>query len=162
MKKKPTMKQMTFKNGLRNLVPKNFQGYELDKCTVGPDNKPVYVPAKYGSHSKKMNWGGKDSDSGDVFCPHCNLKPCITVEYKYVIEDAIPDDLLKTDEEQLLPILRRAYRKAVTKQCGKKFMLMLMPHDDELPLCAMGRSLYIAKRENGGYDSLLDEVPKEI
>ena len=158
-KKKPAMKQMTLKKGLVNMKEKNFQGYDLDQCVEVPEyNKFVYIPKRYGGHSRKLFPYGIPPCHGMWYCKHCHLMPCITVEYHLEVEKAIPDDLLQTGEEELVPILRRAYRKAVMKQCGKKFMTKLMPHDNQLPQCAMEKSVLIAKRENGGYDSLLDDV----
>ena len=134
--------------GLRNMVKKNFQGYDLDKCIEShPGKKMIFVPERYGSNARRRyNYG---SCPPNRHCAHCNLGPCVTIEFDLEVEDAIitPEVLSKkTDHAELLLIIHRSYRKSLMAQCGKQFMTMLMPHDNKLPKCAMDKSLFIAAR----------------
>ena len=54
---------------------KNFQGFPLKDCIMEKSiKKHVFVPKRYGEATR-------DDNEEHVFCEHCHLKPCITLEH---------------------------------------------------------------------------------
>ena len=131
-------------------VNTNFQGYDLKKCVSVPEYcKWVYVPPEYGAHTRAQ-WFPKPIPAQCMcHCEFCHLQPCITVEYIKEIDKAFPKNTMETEETELVLMLCRAYRKAVLDQCGKTFMEILMPNDNQLPQCAVEYCVRTARRLRG-------------
>ena len=131
-------------------VTKNFQGYDLKKCVLVPEySKWVYVPPEYGAHSRAQWFPNPIPAPGMCHCEFCHLQPCVTVEYFKEVDKAFPEDAMETEETELVLMLCRAYRKAVLDQCGKTFMEILMPNDNQLPQCAVEYCVRTARRLRG-------------
>lgn len=136
--------------GEPNGIPENF--------IRGPGNELFPAPPEYGGHVRAMfplsdipaNWGMWN-------CQHCNLMPCITVEYNAAVSKAITNDLSRTDEAELFTILSKSFRESTEKQCGKQFMMMLMPTENQLPECAMEYCVLKAQKYSGKPNSTRSE-----
>jgi hypothetical protein len=65
---------------------KNFQGYDLARCTItdkfsGP-RRIVYLPPRYGWRTKRASRiPGLEPEGHNINCTQCNLTPCVWLEY---------------------------------------------------------------------------------
>lgn len=155
--KKNTLKQMPIKKALRNMKEKNFQGYDIASCTLVEDGRMVYYPARYGAKSRKKYKNRATPLLHKVCCSHCHLCPCSMIEFNDDLERVVDAaDTLNLLESDVLEKVRNQYRILINKNIGKKYLLKFMPSTDQLPQCALAGTTVMAKREYGGYDSLLD------
>ena len=79
-KKKKGKKQLKIttciKKAQRNAIPRNFQGYPMEKCQYAPNlQKHVFVPP---SHAKRTL--STIPEALRICCSGCFLTPCITEE----------------------------------------------------------------------------------
>ena len=156
-KNKKKMKQMPIKRAVKNMKPKNFQGYDVEKCTLVDGGQQVFIPPKYGRLSRKKYRNRQVPVSHGVCCPDCKLVPCSMIEYGDELEGEVGNvDNWLIGQEAILDKIRTKYRKLVMHDCGKKYMLQCMPSNQQLPSCALARTQHLVQRELGGYDSLLD------
>lgn len=151
--KQPTLLQVVKK------MNQNFQGFAVGKCRQVPGHGDliVYIPTNYGCRTKKRHGGYSARDK--VFCQHCFLQPCSTIEYKDDMKSVIEEDMnwLKMSEKELLEKVRTRYRVESMKTYNKTWVTKSMPTNNDIPKCAL-----VATRElvdDTGYDSLVDDSP---
>ena len=157
-KNKKKMKQMPIKRAVKNMKPKNFQGYDVKKCTLVDGGQLVYIPPKYGRLSRKKYRNCQAPASHGVCCPDCKLMPCSMIEYGDELEGQVGNvDNWLIGQEAILDKIRTKYRNLVMHDCGKKYMLQCMPSNKQIPPCALARTHHMVQRELGGYDSLIDK-----
>jgi vancomycin resistance protein YoaR len=92
-KKKKTARKKKKKNPITAYFErlKNSQGFDLKDCRYEPSiGEQVYVPKNYGY----AIWDRS-------FCPHCKLKPCITVEYMDTILTKAREEHKKREEAEM-------------------------------------------------------------
>lgn len=156
-KKKPKKKQMTLKAGLKNMKEKNFQGYDIERCTFVPSlGKHVFIPKSYGGKTRKM-YKSKEPEG----CPRCNLAPCSSIEFQGELAGLCRSvDNWSLPEDGVLDKLRTRYRVLFAKHFGKTFMIKSMPQNDRIPKCALEATQKLVDVEIGdGYDSLVEDSP---
>lgn len=159
--KKNKLKQMPIKKAIKNMKEKNFQGYDIALCTPADDGsgKMVYYPKRYGGKSRKKFRNRATPLSHKVCCSHCHLRPCSMIEFLDDLEAVVDSaDTINMEESTLLEKVRNQYRIQINKNIGKKYLLKFMPNTNQIPPCALSGTKVLAKREYGGYDSLLDSM----
>lgn len=163
-KKKPPKKkakQMSIKRAIKNMKEKNFQGYDIERCTVIPslNNSLVYLPKNYGAKTRKRFKNRHTPSAATAMCNQCFLMPCSMIEYR--------DELLSTMTEsekrplppdEVLDKVRTRYRFESMKRYCKSFVLKQMPTNIDIPMCALSGTRELVN--DTGYDSL-DDTPSE-
>ena len=164
--KKKTKKQMTLKTGLKNMKEKNFQGYDIERCTVIPNlDICVYIPKSYGSKTRKKYKNKFQPATNGVCCGHCFLMPCSMIEfYDELYTVCSSEGMLMRDDDvahgDLLIKVRIRYRALMTKAFGKGYANKTMPFNSSIPQCALQGTAKLADIElDRGYDSLLEDSP---
>jgi hypothetical protein len=122
---------------------KNFQGYDLARCTItdkfsGP-RRIVYLPPRYGWRTKRASRiPGLEPEGHNINCTQCNLTPCVWLEY--CSEMIAYCDEIKSqypNDEVLLDKVRSFLRDNLIKDCGVMYVNKIMPRNDLLPSCAL-------------------------
>ena len=164
--KKKSKKQMTLKTGLRNMKEKNFQGYDIERCTVIPSlDICVYIPKSYGAKTRKKYKNKHQPASVGACCGHCFLMPCSMIEfhdelYTVCSKESMIGECLRGDDDLLLDKVRIRYRELMVKALGKGYANKTMPSNTSIPQCALEGTAKIVDIETGnGYDSLLEDSP---
>ena len=158
-KKRSTGKQMKMEKALKNMQEKNFQGYEIEKCTVVEGGHCIYLPKAYGQNTRKKFKNRSTPPSHTAYCCCCNLVPCAMLEF----EDSLLGSIAKhcgalTTPDEVLEKTLTQFRVLIGKSIGKRYVLKLMPTNNNIPSCVQTRTRHLVFREIGpGYDSMLDE-----
>jgi hypothetical protein len=99
-KKKKMPKQMTLKQATKNMKEKNFQGYDIERCTLIPslNNAYVYIPKNYGGKTRKKYKNQFTPPSANACCRHCFLVPCSMIEFKEDLTSTAAEYWLSADE----------------------------------------------------------------
>jgi hypothetical protein len=142
-KPKAAKKQITLKMAFANSKEKNFQGYDLERCTAvdgvgGP--RFVFIPKTYGKATRKKFRGRKLPAAFFSCCGHCNLLPCSMLEYADELSRVLHDKQHSApglDETELLDCVRTHFRVLVANDFGKKHLNKFMPSNSTIPQCAM-------------------------
>lgn len=147
-KPKKGMKQIKLKKAFANMKQKNFQGYDIEKCTAINDGEIyVYLPQKYGKFTRKKFRGREPTPPFTIFCNKCNLVPCSMLEYQQDLEDCLQEKKYLSTEDNVrhssLEALRTRYRSLIGRDLGKKHVAKFMPQNDKIPQCALHGTMQI-------------------
>lgn len=155
-KKKP--KQMTLKRAVKNMRETNFQGFDIERCTLIPslNNAYVYIPKNYGGKTRKKYKNKYAPPAATSCCRHCLLAPCSMIEFKEDLTSTAAEHWLLPDTKSLDKV-RTRYRHEFMKRFGKAYTLKTMKTNDDIPQCALTGTREVAA--DTGYDSLLDDCP---
>ena len=163
-KKKPAKKQLSLKKAVSNMKEKNFQGYDIERCTQVGVNRFVYIPKQYGKNSRKEFRNRQLPASYQICCKHCNLVPCSMLEYKADLPQVFAEKLYllqEQDQSECLEAVRTRYRALLMQVFGKKFVHKFMPSNDTIPKCALDGTVKLVQEQinTADYESSLDNSP---
>ena len=140
-KKKKGKKQLKIttciKRAQRNAIPKNFQGYPIEKCQYAPNlKKHVFVPSSY---ARKTLF--TIPDGFRTCCSGCFLTPCITEEVgaQLLYEAQANFVNKKMSREENHDAICRFIRVKLVKVFNKSYLLRSYPGPNDIPACAVSK-----------------------